>query len=136
MHTKYAEQGSRGLGLGNAGIVRHFKRASKERNGGVYVTNECWIFKKANDSETVTLTIRYVTSSDVYNVALRYVTIISVSVCVWVCLPLSPRCSRFLLLITWEGGLAPRWTLHPLKDTLLRKTRERERTRPKECVRH
>ncbi len=32
------------------------------------------------------------------------------------CLPLSPRCSRFQLLITWEGGLAPRWTSHPLKD--------------------
>ncbi len=70
---------------------------------------------------------------DVYNVALRYVTIISVSVCV--CVSLSLLVSRFQLLITWEGGLAPRWTSHPLKDTLLRKTRERERTRPKECVR-
>ncbi len=37
MHTKYVEQGARGLGLGNAGIVRHFKGASKERNGEVYV---------------------------------------------------------------------------------------------------
>ncbi len=75
-----------------------------------------------------------VTSSDVYNVALRCVTVISVCVCRCLSLSLSPRCSRFQLLITWEGGLAPRWTSHPLKDTLLRKTRERERTRPKECV--
>ncbi len=44
-------------------------------------------------------------------------------------LSLSPRCSRFQLLITWEGGLAPRWMSHPLKDALLRKTRESERAR-------
>ncbi len=80
------------------------------------------------------LDIPTVTSSDVYNVALRYVTIISV--CVWVCLPLSPRCSRFLLLITWEGGLAPRWTSHPSKDTLLRKTKKREKGRGLRSVCH
>ncbi len=47
--------------------------------------------------------------------------------CECLSLSLSPRCSRFQLLITWEGGLAPRWTSHTLKDALLHKTRERAR---------
>ncbi len=83
------------------------------------------------------LDIPTVTSSDVYNVALRYVTIISVSVCV--CVGVSPSLSSLLQVFAANylgRRIGSSLDVAPFKrHASAQDQKERERTRPKECVR-